>query len=50
MNATQTLGAIIGIHALEHKLDAHVLNILLHKVAAMRNARKYSDILVEQAK
>ena len=38
MNATETLRAIIGIHALEHILDAHALNILLHKVAAMRNA------------
>jgi len=38
MNATQTLGAIIGLHGLERILDAHALNILLHKVAAMRNA------------
>ena len=38
LNATQTPGAIIGIHGLEHILDAHALNILLHKVAAMRNA------------
>jgi hypothetical protein len=38
MNATQTLGAIIGLHGLEKILDAHALNILLHKVAAMRNA------------
>jgi len=37
MNATQTLGAIIGLHGLERILDAHALNILLHKVAAMRN-------------
>jgi len=39
MNATETLGAIIGIHALERILDAHAMNILLHKVAGvMRNA------------
>jgi hypothetical protein len=38
MNATETLGAIIGLHGLERILDAHALNILLHKVAAMRNA------------
>ena len=38
MNATQTLGAIIGLHALERILDAHAMMIVLHKVAAMRNA------------
>jgi ABC-type phosphate/phosphonate transport system permease subunit len=38
LNATQTLGAIVGIHALERILDAHAINILLHRVAAMRNA------------
>ena len=32
----ETLGAIIGLHGLERILDAHALNILLHKVAAMR--------------
>jgi hypothetical protein len=37
MNATQTLAAIIGLNALERILDAHALNIVLHKVAAMRN-------------
>jgi len=31
MNATQTLAAIIGVHALERILDAHAINILLHK-------------------
>ena len=36
MNATQTLAAIIGVHALERILDPHAINILLHKVAAMR--------------
>ena len=38
MNATETLGAIIGLHALERILDAHAMMIVLHKVAAMRNA------------
>jgi hypothetical protein len=38
MNATQTLEAIIGVHALERILDAHALNIVLHKIVAMRNA------------
>jgi hypothetical protein len=38
MNATQTLEAIIGVHALERILDAHALNIVLHKIIAMRNA------------
>src|SRR5215467_4184029 len=38
MNATQTLAAIIGLHALERILDAHAMMIVLHKVAAMRNA------------
>ena len=33
MNATETLGAIIGLHALERILDAHAMNIVLHKVA-----------------
>jgi hypothetical protein len=37
MNATQTLAAIIGLNALERILDAHALNIVLHKLAAMRN-------------
>ena len=38
MNATDTLAAIIGLHALERILDAHAMMIVLHKVAAMRNA------------
>jgi hypothetical protein len=38
MNATDTLRAIVGLHALERILDAHAMNIVLHKVAAMRNA------------
>jgi hypothetical protein len=38
MNATQTLEAIVGLHALERLLDAHAMMIVLHKVAAMRNA------------
>jgi hypothetical protein len=37
MNATQTLEAIIGVHALERVLDAHALNIVLHRIVAMRN-------------
>ncbi len=28
MNATQTLGAMVALHALEHVLDAHARNIL----------------------
>jgi hypothetical protein len=38
MNATETLAAIVGLHALERILDAHALSTVLHKVAAMRNA------------